>query len=268
MLNHIVIMGRLTRDPELRRTSSGVAVAGFTLAVDRDYKPTDGGDRETDFIDCVAYANKPMTEFAREKNYADEIPLTSLRSICTMVCQEKDKTDEKIFVRVVSPTDVRVFTGLDEDRKREHFYRCCADTPRISVNQAQSYQHAIIELRSLYIPNDGSAYLLRLLSSISEESKVVSSDNGVTQTVEAKKGINLSEQVPIEPRVILRPFRTFIEVDQPESEFLLRLEEGSRVALWEADGGVWKLEATRNVAAYFETELADLIEEGKVVVLR
>ena len=55
MLNHITIMGRLTRDPELRRTGSGVAVASFSLAVDRDYSPRDGGERETDFIDCVAW---------------------------------------------------------------------------------------------------------------------------------------------------------------------------------------------------------------------
>ena len=55
MLNHIVIMGRLTRDPELRRTGSGVAVASFSLAVDRDFAPKDGGARETDFIDCVAW---------------------------------------------------------------------------------------------------------------------------------------------------------------------------------------------------------------------
>ncbi len=55
MLNHITIMGRLTRDPELRRTGSGIAVASFTVAVDRDFAPKDGGDRETDFIDCVAW---------------------------------------------------------------------------------------------------------------------------------------------------------------------------------------------------------------------
>ena len=55
MLNHIIIMGRLTRDPELRRTGSGIAVASFTIAVDRDFSPKDGGERETDFIDCVAW---------------------------------------------------------------------------------------------------------------------------------------------------------------------------------------------------------------------
>ena len=55
MLNHIVIMGRLVRDPELRRTGSGIAVASFRVAVDRDFAPKDGGERKADFIDCVAW---------------------------------------------------------------------------------------------------------------------------------------------------------------------------------------------------------------------
>ena len=55
MLNHITIMGRLVRDPELRRTGSGVAVASFRVAVDRDYMSKDGGERKADFIDCVAW---------------------------------------------------------------------------------------------------------------------------------------------------------------------------------------------------------------------
>ena len=54
MLNHIVLMGRLTRDPELRRTGSGIAVASFTLAVDRDFK-SQNGEKECDFIDVVAW---------------------------------------------------------------------------------------------------------------------------------------------------------------------------------------------------------------------
>lgn len=55
MLNHITIMGRLTRDPEMRTTQSGVAVASFTLAVDRDFSGKDGGEKQTDFIDCTAW---------------------------------------------------------------------------------------------------------------------------------------------------------------------------------------------------------------------
>lgn len=56
MLNHITIMGRMTRDPELRRTGSGVAVASFTLAVEDDFKDKDG-NKKTNFIDCVAWRN-------------------------------------------------------------------------------------------------------------------------------------------------------------------------------------------------------------------
>ena len=54
-LNMIVIQGRLTRDPELRRTGSGLAVASFTVAVDRDWPNKETGEKETDFIDCVAW---------------------------------------------------------------------------------------------------------------------------------------------------------------------------------------------------------------------
>ena len=62
MLNRIILMGRLTRDPELRHTQSGTAVASFSLAVDRDFKSRDGGERTTDFIDIVAWRN--TAEFA------------------------------------------------------------------------------------------------------------------------------------------------------------------------------------------------------------
>ena len=55
MLNHIVIMGRLTRDPELRYTQSQTPDASFTVAVDRDFGGRDGGEKQTDFIDCSAW---------------------------------------------------------------------------------------------------------------------------------------------------------------------------------------------------------------------
>ena len=61
MLNRIIVMGRMTRDPELRRTNSGTAVASFTVAVDLDFK-SQSGEKETDFIDVVAWRN--TAEFA------------------------------------------------------------------------------------------------------------------------------------------------------------------------------------------------------------
>ena len=60
MLNHVVIMGRMTHEPELKRTNSGIAVTSFTLSVDRDFR-SQSGEKETDFIDCVAW--KGTAEF-------------------------------------------------------------------------------------------------------------------------------------------------------------------------------------------------------------
>ncbi len=77
MLNHIVIMGRLTRDPELRRTGSGIAVASFTLAVDRDFGKTETGERETDFIDIVAW--RSSAEFVSKYFFKGRMAVVSGR---------------------------------------------------------------------------------------------------------------------------------------------------------------------------------------------
>ena len=98
MLNHITIMGRLTRDPELRRTGSGIAVASFSLAVDRDFSPRDGGERETDFIDCVAW--RQTAEFiSRYFRKGQNIGLNG--TIQTRTYQDKDTGKNRTAFEVV-----------------------------------------------------------------------------------------------------------------------------------------------------------------------
>ena len=219
-------------------------------------------------IDGHTYSSDALRRIDPPKYKPEPINVTGLDSICKLVQNEAKKVGRKIFIRVAAFNKVSVFSTYDDQYDRAYLYRCEADTPCVTVDRFMEYEKAVIELRSLYIPNKGAEYLLELLGSISSESKVTSADNGVTQTVEAKSGISLKQQVAIKPRVELRPFRTFIEVEQPESEFLLRISGDGKIGLYEADGGVWKLEATRNVAAYFEKELKDLIKSGDVVVIR
>ena len=219
-------------------------------------------------VDGSVFADKDLVHIMDKKPIPKCIELTGLDSICKMVRNEAEHIDLRIFIQVKDHKNVSVFTTLDDDEDRLYLYRCTADTPGVSIGRYIPYENAVIELRSLYIPNEDTDYLLQLLSSISKESKVTSTDNGVTQNVEARAGIALSSMVAIKPRVKLQPFRTFVEVEQPESEFLLRISEHGEIGLFAADGGVWKLEATRNVAAYFEEALKDLIEAGTVVVIR
>lgn len=219
-------------------------------------------------VDGSVYSNQQLVHIQDKKPMPRCIDLTGLDSICKMVRNEAEHVGLQIFIQVKDYKSVSVFTSLDADEDRLYLYKCVADTPAVSTDRFLSYEKAVIELRSLYIPNEGTKYLLQLLSSISNESKVTSSDNGVTQQVEARSGIALNSMVKIEPRVTLQPFRTFIEVEQPASEFLLRINERGEIGFFPADGGVWKLEATRNVAGYFENALKDLIETGAVVVIR
>ena len=88
-----------------------------------------------------------------------------------------------------------------------------------------------------------------------------------TASASVRTGAVLKEQQTVQPIVRLQPYRTFLEVEQPASDFLLRLDKEGRPALYEADGGAWKLEAKRNIAAYLGEQLADLVESGKVVVM-
>lgn len=79
-------------------------------------------------------------------------------------------------------------------------------------------------------------------------------------------GVQLKATQTIKPIVTLQPYRTFLEVEQPVSDFLLRVDKEGGIALHQADGGAWKLAAKRSIAAYLKEQLAEEINAGKVVV--
>ena len=180
----------------------------------------------------------------------------------------------KMIDKIVSLKETKIFeiggqTYTDGHLTRipPHVDRPEADAPGLRTG-FRGREVALIELRSLFIPNEGTAYLLDLLSRMTDENSVSTKDNGVTQTVEARQGVALNALVEVKPRVMLRPFRTFLEVEQPESEFLLRVDPDEGIGFFEADGGIWKLEAKKNSADYVNTNLADLIQAGKVVIMQ
>lgn len=118
------------------------------------------------------------------------------------------------------------------------------------LEMAMDAERAVIELQSLYAATRDRDYLLALLSHI-----------------DTSQGVALKEQQTVQPIVHLQPYRTFLEVAQPASDFLLRIDKDGHPALYEADGGAWKLEAKRSIAAYLGGQLADLVESGNVVVM-
>lgn len=176
-----------------------------------------------------------------------------------------------LYVRVDSARRVMVDTTYMHKEYAEFsrlpLYEAVSDVPSISVNESISQERAIVELQSLYAITEDRDYLLSLLSRIDVNQGVSSVDNGISQEVSVRTGAVLKEQQTVQPIVHLQPYRTFLEVEQPASDFLLRLDKDGRPALYEADGGAWKLEAKRNIAAYLGEKLADLVERGSVVVM-
>ena len=195
------------------------------------------------------------------------ISVSGLDSIVKLVRSELDVfTNLPVFIRAEDARAVSVFTTYDDAMARDNLYRAECDVPGFR-DGFREYEQAIIELRSRFTPGPGVDYLLDLLSRISKENGVTTSDNGVSQTVEARQGVSLKTMVQVKPRVALRPYRTFLEVEQPESEFLLRLDDNGNVGLFEADGGMWKQTAKSSIAAYFEEHLAEEVKTGKVIVM-
>ena len=90
-------------------------------------------------------------------------------------------------------------------------------------------------------------------------------DNGIATSVVTQKGVALQSNEAIRPIVKLRPYRTFQEVDQPESPFLIRINE-RRILFIEADGGMWKLKARETVKEFLTDKLSQEVSEGSVIV--
>lgn len=218
-------------------------------------------------INGQTYADASLTRIPPHVDRPDCISVSGLDSICKLIRTELEKVGTTIMVQVKSNDTVEVMTTYLSDFSRNTLYRAKADAPGLYTG-FRGREVALIELRSLCIPNEGTAYLLDLLSRMTNENSVSTNDNGVTQTVEARQGVALNAVVEIKPRVMLRPFRTFLEVEQPESEFLLRVDPDEGIGFFEADGGIWKLEAKKNIADYFLKNMGDLIDAGKVVVMQ
>lgn len=206
-------------------------------------------------IDGRTYTDKRIIPVERPR--VKTLELTTLNSLVKLIQEESIDYITPLIVQVSSYDAVEVFAGIQAaDRKRENPYRCKAETIRIQFDQKLDYESMMIALKSKFVQTPELLELVKLLGSITEQNSAQVSDDGFSQNVVVRKGIALKDNKTINPIVKLKPYRTFAEIDQPESEFLLRLSDGANVALYEADGGAWKLEARKRIADYLREALS------------
>lgn len=207
------------------------------------------------------YVDKNVHRVDKELR-ASAIQMNTLTSLVDYLKAGVDSMADKMLVQVVSPMKVRVLSMLDADRKREELVDVEARIPDFEYGRYMGNERFIIALQSKFINNHDRALLLQFAGTVKDESIAQYGDDGVTQKATIKTGITSVGDSVVPNPVKLRPFRTFIEVEQPESAFVFRMRQaeghGVECAIFEADGGAWKNAAMKSIKEYLQYELAEL----------
>jgi hypothetical protein len=174
-----------------------------------------------------------------------------------------------MLIAVDSPGKVELISAISgDDLERDVLIRAEIDKElkKFPFGEFLSQKKFAIAFRSLFVKKEGDDfdYVLSYASKLSTATTVNMEDDGITQGVQVKKGSSghLKENAALKPIVKLSPYRTFREVEQPESEFLLRVRaadnDAPMVALFEADGGAYALQATENIVQYIQSMVVDI----------
>lgn len=167
----------------------------------------------------------------------------------------------KLHIHVFDPTSVYLESQCFGPFLQRHvLIKSSAYVTDFRFGQGYNPEEFIIALNSQFIPNEDQTKLLELCSTITKETSGTVVDTGVSQKMEVKSGVSMRDKVEVKNPFLLMPYRTFSEVQQPESDFVFRVKDDGhiRCALYEADGSAWKIQAIENIKSFFTENLPDI----------
>lgn len=215
------------------------------------------------------FPNGNVEELHEVIDRPETLSLTSLDALVKLVRTEALKaTDKPLYITIPDHLTVRCFTQPEPSERfcRQFFYKVTAtDVPGWGEKVQLPFEEMQIALRTRFQETPDALYAMKLLSDITTGGKITYNDNGVATSVVTKKGIDLQANESIRPIVTLKPYRTFQEVEQPESTFLIRVSERG-ITFIESDGGMWKLYARETVKEFLEAALKEEVADGRVFV--
>lgn len=211
-------------------------------------------------VDGQKYSSKNIARVTLPK--AAKLETTTLTSIVDYIRSNFDgKGKTNLLIQVESPNTVSLRSELRNDAEREIFVLSEALLPTIQFDRFVDSERFNIMLQSSFVENEDRAVILRVVGNIKDETVRTTGDDGVSQAVTIKTGVAAAQNVLVPNPVILAPFRTFPEVEQPESKFIFRMKtghDGPECGLFIADGGAWRNEAMESIKAYFRMNLEDM----------
>lgn len=203
-------------------------------------------------------SNRHSLRELQPQQYAPVLNLRTLRSLVDYLKSDNDLINQKRVVVVVeSSQKVSVYDQVDFEYGQRNQLVCVqAAVPRIPFDNWHDQEEFNIMLQSMFIDDTDRSIVLDFASHLKIEKGAEVQDNGVSQIATVRDGVASLAQAKTPNPVTLRPYRTFNEVEQPASQFVFRINKLANLALFEADGGKWKLEAVESIANYLKNELA------------
>ena len=190
-----------------------------------------------------------------ERPTVDSFQVSTLTGLVDYINTQVDEySTEKMILQVVNEKTVTLMSAL-KDQERDHYIVATANVPRISFDNFIAVEQFNIMLQACFESTQDLDAILRIVGNIKEENIKNTADDGITQQVVAKSGIARVEEVAVPNPVLLVPHRTFVEVAQPASKFIFRLQNGPRGALFEADAGAWKNTAMQSIKKYLQENI-------------
>ncbi|MFT8392686.1 MAG: hypothetical protein ABF624_01590 [Liquorilactobacillus ghanensis] len=220
------------------------------LAREAEGKKTFVVGEQTWFIDGDGSAHRIKETCIPER----EVELHTLTGLLDYIQSEKSILD-KPRLRIDSPTRVYFEGALDKYGRRAIEAVAEFQTPGFAFEHFYEQEEMNIALQSRFVSTPDREILLKVIGNLQESEVKQASDDGVSQQVQIKAGVASVADVKVPNPVSLAPYRTFLEVEQPTSKFIFRMRSGMQSAIFEADGGMWKIEATQKVKKYLEDEL-------------
>lgn len=209
-------------------------------------------------IDGNTYSDKPLNRISYVP-YAKTIGMKTLTSLVEYIKANIDSMSEKMIVHVISPTEVHLYSSLDADRKREYLVEVNAELPDFRFGSFIDHENFVIALQSKFVPNEDRDLVLKFAGTVEDGTVAEYGDDGVTQKATIKTGVASKADAVVPNPVNLIPYRTFLEVQQPASDFIFRMKSscGVQCAIFEADGGAWKNETMSRIKNYLALELSE-----------
>lgn len=215
------------------------------------------GEVKTLEINGQTYATKDLDMVSVPKPSA--LVTTTLTAMVDYLKTDMDKKySERLLIHVKAPDEVVLYSELRGDADREIYMKCEALTPDINFEKFIDTEKFNIMLQSSFVRNEDCSILLQVVGNVKDEAVKETGDDGVTQVVTMKTGVAQVQPVKVPNPVALAPFRTFPEIDQVESKFIFRMQEGPKAAIFEADGGAWRNETMARIKSYLEEQLQGL----------